>query len=87
LISPVLNVSLPLEEKIKIISERSDPNTFQPMERSDNEETEELQFDLDYYENEVPNQDHAEIQEEEEEALHNEDLPQKNIPCSPTPNA
>jgi hypothetical protein len=49
--------------RIKIISETSDPHNYQPMEGCDNEETEELQFDLDGYEDEVPNHDHAEIQE------------------------
>jgi hypothetical protein len=38
-----------LEKGIKIISETLDPNTSQPMVGSDNEEREELQFDLDYY--------------------------------------
>jgi hypothetical protein len=67
---------------MKIMSETSDPNTYQPMEGPDNEETEELQFDLDEYEDKVPNHDHAVIQEKEE-ALDNEDLPHANVPHSP----
>jgi hypothetical protein len=55
------------------------------MEGSDNEEREELQFDIDDYEDKFPNHDHAEIQEEEE-ALDNEYLPQANVPCIPAPN-
>jgi hypothetical protein len=65
-----------IAQGMNIIFETSDPNTYHSMEgSSENEETEELQFDLDDYEDEVPYHDHAEIQEEEE-ALGNEDLPQ-----------
>jgi hypothetical protein len=68
-----------------IIYETSYPHTYQPVEGSDNEETEELQFYLDDYEDEVPNHDQAENQEGEE-ASENEDLPQANVPHSPEPN-
>jgi hypothetical protein len=70
---------------MKIISKILDQNTSEHMEGSDNEETKELQFDLDDYKAEVPNHDHALIQEKEE-AWENEDLTQANIPHSPEPN-
>jgi hypothetical protein len=59
-VMPQIYLLLLLEEVMTIISETSDTNTSQSMERSYNEETEELKFDLvEGYVDEFPNHDHA----------------------------